>query len=235
MIGQLSFGYIGDRWGRKKIYGVELIIITVATIFCATSASAEAGLSAIAFLGFWRLILGIGIGGDYPLSATITSEWASSGRRGQLIAIIFSMQGFGNVTASLVTIIVLACFKVPVQANVANLDYVWRICIGLGAIPCAATIYARLTLPETPRYAVDVLGDKEGARRALEKNKWVHENDKEELNGQRNSVVSEDPEKVEERRHEDISDSTEHNNSNEDEVKLHKQDFRAVSSQLMLQ
>lgn len=156
-----------------------MIIITIATIFCATSASAEAGLSAIAFLGFWRLILGIGIGGDYPLSATITSEWAVANRRGQMIAAIFSMQGFGNVAAALVTIIVLACFKTPVEYNVVNLDYVWRICIGLGAVPAVATIYARLTLPETPRYSADVIGDQKAARRALENQKWITPEDKE--------------------------------------------------------
>lgn len=163
-----------------------MIIITVATIFCATSASAEAGLSAIAFLGFWRLILGIGIGGDYPLSATITSEWAASHRRGMMIAAVFSMQGFGNVTAALVTLIVLACFKVPVENNVMNLDYVWRICIGLGAVPAALTIYARLTLPESPRYTVDVIGDKEAAWKALEEKKWISAEDKEKLNADGN-------------------------------------------------
>lgn len=210
-----------------------MIIITIATIFCATSASCEAGLSAIAFLGFWRLILGIGIGGDYPLSATITSEWASSGRRGMMIAAVFSMQGFGNVAAALVTIIVLACFKVPVQANVVNLDYVWRICVGLGAVPAAATIYARLTLPESPRYAVDVMGDKEAARRSLEKNKWIHADDKEKSLRQRNSVAPQDNEKVDVN-HEEISEVTEHNNADdEDKVKLHKQDFRTVSLQMI--
>jgi MFS family permease len=136
-------------------------------------------LSAIAFLGFWRLILGIGIGGDYPLSATITSEWAVASRRGQMIAAIFSMQGFGNVAAALVTIIVLACFKVPVEYNIANLDYVWRICIGLGAVPAVATIYARLTLPESPRYSADVIGDEKAARRALENQKWITPEDRE--------------------------------------------------------
>jgi MFS family permease len=124
-------------------------------------------------LGFWRLILGIGIGGDYPLSATITSEWAVVHRRGQLIAAIFSMQGFGNVAAALVAMIVLACFKVPVENNVVNLDYVWRICLGLGAVPAVATIYARLTLPESPRYSADVIGDQKAARKALEKQKWI--------------------------------------------------------------
>jgi PHS family inorganic phosphate transporter-like MFS transporter len=40
---------------------------------------------------FWRLFLGIGIGGDYPLSAIITSEMASTKRRGAMIAAVFAM------------------------------------------------------------------------------------------------------------------------------------------------
>lgn len=92
LIGQLLFGFLGDILGRK-IYGFELLIIIVGTINCATASSAVRGVSAIGFLGCWRLILGIGIGGDYPMSATITSEWSSTGRRGQMMALIFSMQG----------------------------------------------------------------------------------------------------------------------------------------------
>jgi len=131
MFGQLIFGFCGDIFGRK-IYGLELLIIIIGTINCATSASAVRGVSVIGFLSFWRFILGIGIGGDYPMSATITSEWSSTGRRGMMMALIFSMQGIGNLAASIVTLIVLACFKTAINADVMNLDYVWRLCIGLG-------------------------------------------------------------------------------------------------------
>ena len=41
-------------------------------------------------------------------------------------------------------------------ADINYLDYVWRIIIGFGAVPCVATIYLRSTLPETPRYTTDV-------------------------------------------------------------------------------
>jgi len=39
----------------------------------------------------WRLFLGIGIGGDYPLSAIITSEFANTRNRGGLMAAVFAM------------------------------------------------------------------------------------------------------------------------------------------------
>ena len=41
----------------------------------------------------WRVLLGIGIGGDYPMSAIITSEFASTRYRGRMMAAVFSMQG----------------------------------------------------------------------------------------------------------------------------------------------
>lgn len=72
---------------------------------------------------------------------------------------IFAMQGFGIVAAALVTIIVLAIFKQSVYENQNNLDYVWRLCIGLGAIPACIGIYFRLTIRETPRYSIKLEKD----------------------------------------------------------------------------
>ncbi|CEG70187.1 hypothetical protein RMATCC62417_06130 [Rhizopus microsporus] len=165
LIGQLVFGFLGDILGRK-IYGFELLIIIIGTINCATASSAIRGVSAMGFLGLWRLILGIGIGGDYPMSATITSEWSSAGKRGMMMALIFSMQGIGNLAAAIVTLILLAIFKNAINDDVMNLDYVWRLCIGLGAVPAVATIYLRFTMPESPRYSLNVEHDVEAAAAA---------------------------------------------------------------------
>ncbi|KAG0375887.1 MAG: major facilitator superfamily domain-containing protein [Linnemannia gamsii] len=167
LVGQLVFGYLGDAYGRQKIYGMELMIIIMGTFLCAMAGSNAKGATVIEYLTFWRFILGIGIGGDYPMSATVTSEWASAGRRGQLMSIIFSMQGIGNMMASVMTLIVLACFKTAIIADVDNLDYVWRVCIGIGCIPAVSTIYLRFTMPESPRYAMDVENDVEKANAAV--------------------------------------------------------------------
>lgn len=73
VIGQLVFGYMADWLGRKRMYGVELIIILAATLAQSLSASSNA-ISLVGIMVFWRVLMGIGIGGDYPLSAVITSE-----------------------------------------------------------------------------------------------------------------------------------------------------------------
>ncbi|KAF9904051.1 Inorganic phosphate transporter pho84 [Lobosporangium transversale] len=154
-IGQIGFGYLADRLGRKRMYGVELMIIIVATLGQALSGNGYV-LSLPAALIIWRVLVGIGIGGDYPLSAVITSEFATTNRRGAMMSAVFAMQGFGYLTTGVVAIILLAAFKDSIIANPQNLDYVWRILIGFGCIPALVAVYFRLTIPETPRYVLDI-------------------------------------------------------------------------------
>lgn len=62
-MGQVGFGWLADHYGRKKMYGLELIIIIFATLAQALSASSPA-VSVVGLIIFWRVIMGIGIGGD---------------------------------------------------------------------------------------------------------------------------------------------------------------------------
>jgi PHS family inorganic phosphate transporter-like MFS transporter len=73
IIGQVIFGWMADRIGRKKMYGVELIILIIATLGQSLS-SPSSGLTISGLLIFGRVMMGLGIGGDYPMSAVITSE-----------------------------------------------------------------------------------------------------------------------------------------------------------------
>src|SRR5579871_40270 len=74
------------------MYGVSLMIMIFTTLATALSGSGP-GTSAVGIIVFWRVLLGIGIGGDYPMSAVITSEFASTRYRGRMMAAVFSMQG----------------------------------------------------------------------------------------------------------------------------------------------
>lgn len=61
---------------------------------------------------------------------------------------------------SIVSLVVLQAFKETIIAEGAPaLNICWRILAGFGAIPALAAVYWRLTIPETPRYAMDVLED----------------------------------------------------------------------------
>ncbi|KAM5544531.1 hypothetical protein V8D89_001429 [Ganoderma adspersum] len=160
LLGQLLFGWLGDVLGRKRIYGMELMIIMVATFgqaLCAPSIP----INIIGVLIFWRFVMGIGIGGDYPISAVISSEFSSVHIRGRVMTAVFANQGWGQLAATLFSFIIIAAYKHsflhdPPSTVLQPLDQIWRLIIGLGCIPAAVAIYFRLTIPETPRFTMDI-------------------------------------------------------------------------------
>ena len=69
MIGQVVFGFLADRYGRRKMYGLELIVTITASLGLATASTGlNNSMSLIGLLIFWRLIMGVGIGADCELS-----------------------------------------------------------------------------------------------------------------------------------------------------------------------
>ncbi|KAI0779294.1 MFS general substrate transporter [Fomes fomentarius] len=155
VIGQFAFGYSADYFGRKAVYGKELMLIifaTIGTICNPTGAISPEG--ALIWLGVWRIILGIGIGGDYPMSASVATDRSNLRRRGTLLTYIFANQGWGSFVGSLATIIILLCYKssMDTHGHTSKTDGVWRILIGLSLIPAFGTLYQRLTLPESTRF-----------------------------------------------------------------------------------
>ncbi|XAR58639.1 Phosphate-transporting ATPase [Bertholletia excelsa] len=161
LAGQLFFGWLGDKLGRKRVYGVTLMLMSLCSIASGLSFGSEpkAVMGTLCFFRFW---LGFGIGGDYPLSATIMSEYANKKTRGAFIAAVFAMQGFGILGGGVFAIIVSAAFDSrygsppyevdPVGSTVPEADYVWRIVLMVGALPALLTYYWRMKMPETARY-----------------------------------------------------------------------------------
>ncbi|KAK1419419.1 hypothetical protein QVD17_28586 [Tagetes erecta] len=167
-LGQLVFGWLGDKLGRKKVYGITLLLMMICAI-CSGLSFGYGTKSVIRTLCFFRFWLGFGIGGDYPLSATIMSEYANKRTRGAFIAAVFAMQGVGIIFAGLVSMIVSHIF---LQANQApafyedhvlstqpNADYAWRIVLMMGALPALLTFYWRMKMPETGRYTAIIEGN----------------------------------------------------------------------------
>ncbi|CAM1503548.1 Fc.00g011390.m01.CDS01 [Cosmosporella sp. VM-42] len=172
VIGQLGFGMLADIVGRKKMYGVELMVIIFATLGQALTSNSPS-CNIIGLIIFWRVIMGVGIGGDYPLSSIITSEFATTKWRGAMMGAVFAMQGIGQLAAALVMLFATLGFKSQLEgaAKVSTctgdcqvaVDKMWRTLIGLGAVPACIALYYRLTIPETPRFTFDVSRDVEKA------------------------------------------------------------------------
>lgn len=168
LAGQLFFGWLGDKLGRKKVYGITLVTMVGCAIASGLSfgSSAQSVITTLCFFRFW---LGFGIGGDYPLSAVIMSEYANRKTRGALIAAVFAMQGTGILVAGPVSMIVSKAFLTAFPADEFRFnhvlstqpqgDFVWRIVLMFGAVPAALTYYWRMKMPETARYTALVAGN----------------------------------------------------------------------------
>ena len=137
-LGAIVFGRIADILGRKKIYGYEVLILAIGAL-------ASAFAPNFWFLLICRAILGIGIGGDYPVSATIMSEYSGKQTRGKMVGLVFAMQGAGLLVGPLLASGLLA-------SGLSD-SLVWRILLGFGAIPGLAVFYLRRQIQETPRFA----------------------------------------------------------------------------------
>ncbi|CDY22354.1 BnaA06g36760D [Brassica napus] len=161
LAGQLFFGWLGDKLGRKKVYGITLIMMILCSVASGLSFGdkAKGVMTTICFFRFW---LGFGIGGDYPLSATIMSEYANKKTRGAFIAAVFAMQGVGILAGGFVALAVSSIFDKTFPApsyavdralsTPPQADYIWRIIVMFGALPAALTYYWRMKMPETARY-----------------------------------------------------------------------------------
>src|ERR1700689_167024 len=142
-LGALVFGRYADKVGRKRVYWLVAVIMIAGAL---GSAFAQSYWMLIAF----RFVLGFGVGGDYPVSAVMVSEYANRKDRGKLVGMVFGTQALGLIIGPLVALALLG-------SGVSN-DVVWRILLALGAVPAAAVIYLRCRMPESPRYQIQVQG-----------------------------------------------------------------------------
>ena len=162
--GALVFGRYADVVGRKRVYWLVAAIMIAGAIGSALSGSFWV------LIGF-RFLLGFGVGGDYPVSAVMVSEYANRKDRGKLVGMVFGTQALGLIIGPLIA---LALLGSGVSGDVA-----WRVLLGLGAVPAAAVIYLRCRMPESPRYQAQVTeraGDpwrETGLRAFLTNRRWL--------------------------------------------------------------
>ncbi|KUF85374.1 hypothetical protein AM588_10000942 [Phytophthora nicotianae] len=154
VVGQLAFGFLGDVFGRKVNMIFTCCLLILGGILC-TAAYAGDGRATLWFLVVARLILGIGIGGEYPLAASTTAEDSTdSADRNTAVAKTFSLQGVGQVTAAILGNLLVQAFAdgKPGENSSSRLEAVWRILFAIGVIPALVVCYFRFTAEETAAY-----------------------------------------------------------------------------------
>ncbi|MET7936744.1 MFS transporter [Streptomyces sp. NPDC005322] len=151
--GALVFGWLTDRYGRKKLF-----LITLGVYLAATA------LTAISFSVWWfflfRFLTGFGIGGEYAAINSAIDELIPSRYRGRVDLIINGSFWLGAVGGSLLSVVMLNTDFFPLNIG-------WRLTFALGVVLGLVILLVRRNVPESPRWMF-IHGRAEGAERLVE-------------------------------------------------------------------
>ncbi len=131
-VGAAVGGIAADRWGRKTVFQTTLLIFAAATALCALA------------WDFWsmitfRFLVGVGLGAELPVVASLLSEFVPAKQRGKFVVLLESFWAYGWLAAALVAFLVIPA-------------YGWRIAFLIGAFPAFYVWVIRRALPESPRW-----------------------------------------------------------------------------------
>lgn len=148
-LGATFGGKLSDKYGRRHIFAITLLVYGVAT-----------GLSALALtfttLLVLRFIVGLGLGAELPVASTYISEFSPRRVRGRMVVILEAFWALGWIAAALIGTFV-----------VGSSENGWRFALAFGCIPAAYAAVVRLGLPESVRYLVS-RGRREEAQQVVE-------------------------------------------------------------------
>ena len=143
IIGQIGFGYVCDRVGRKVGLMLTTLLVIVGAALCAGAYGAGGSVEGLFWaLTVYRGILGVGVGGEYPCSSASASEAADvvlPGRRGMLFVFVTNFViDCGFVLSALF----------PLILGVAGCSYevIWRTSFAFGVLPPLSVMYFRFKM-----------------------------------------------------------------------------------------
>jgi MFS transporter, putative metabolite:H+ symporter len=130
--GAASAGLLADRFGRTRIFQISMIFWGLGSLACGLSSTAT-------MLGASRLLLGFGMGMEFPVAQSMVSEIIPAERRGRYIAYLEGFWPLGFIASGLMIYGVL---------SVAD----WHWVFILQAIPALFVLVIRRYVPESPRW-----------------------------------------------------------------------------------
>ncbi|PFG33174.1 MFS transporter [Sanguibacter antarcticus] len=131
-------GLLADRFGRRQVFALTLLVYGTAT--GASALSASVGMLVVA-----RLVVGLGLGAELPVASTLVSEFAPARIRGRVVVVLEAFWAVGWLLAALIGFLVI-----PLS------DDGWRWALALGAVPAVYSVVVRRTLPESVRFLESV-------------------------------------------------------------------------------
>ncbi|MDR2035546.1 MAG: MFS transporter [Coriobacteriales bacterium] len=157
LLGALISGLAADRWGRRTVVLVTLLVFSAGSFLCGLAPTFE-------LLLVFRFITGIGLGGELPVITTMVSEFSSLKNRGRNVVVVESFWAWGWILAALVAFLVI-----PLDG------FGWRAAFFIGAVPALFAAALRFLIPESPRFLEQKgrLEEAEGVVGAMERSAGI--------------------------------------------------------------
>ncbi len=131
-VGAAIAGAVADRWGRKTVFQVTLLVFAFATLLNAFAWNVQS-------MVFFRFLVGVGLGGELPVVASLLTEIVPGKHRGRFIVWLESFWAFGWLAAALIAFLLIP-------------KYGWRMAFVIGSLPALYVWVVRRKLPESPRW-----------------------------------------------------------------------------------
>ena len=135
LAGGVFFGWLAERIGRVATIRYTIAVYAVLSLFCAASWS-------YASLLVFRVLQGVGLGGEVPVAATYINEIAKTKNRGKFFLLYEQAYSAGRLVAALL--------GVWLVSHVG-----WRYVFLMGGLPAGLVFFLRRWLPESPRWLAD--------------------------------------------------------------------------------
>lgn len=133
-IGASVGGLLADKFGRRYVFALTLLIYGLAT----GAAALSTGLAMLIAL---RFLVGLGLGAELPVASTLISEFAPRKIRGRVVVGLEAFWALGWLLAALI-----GYFVVPIG------DDGWRWALAFGLVPAVYALVIRFGMPESVRY-----------------------------------------------------------------------------------
>jgi len=129
-VGGVAFGIVADRAGRTRALMASILVYSLASFACGLSQT-------LAQLAVCRLVLGLGMGGEWATGAALIAETWPPEHRGKALGLMQSAWAIGEAIAAAVTLAVLPRFG-------------WRAVFFVGVLPALVVFWIRRGVPESP-------------------------------------------------------------------------------------